>query len=63
MRDFDSYKTRSVKDSLEILERILQRLLDHPDCRYTFRDRATQDELDNWGARNIIVRLKGELDA
>lgn len=61
MRTFDVYKTDSPEDGLEILERILQRLLDHPDCRYTFRDRATQDESDNWWARNIISRLKGDL--
>lgn len=60
MKTFDAYKTATPEDGLAILARVMEQLLDSPDCYYPYKSapRMTEDNADNWHARDTVARLR-----
>lgn len=58
MKTFDNYDTEKPRAGDAILSRILVQLLESPDCKYSFRSKFSEKELDNWNARCIISALR-----
>ena len=58
MKTFEDYQTATTEDGRAILRRILNALLDAPECFYPVRGQgmATGDQLAWWEARNTVVR-------
>ena len=58
MKTFDDYQTATAEDGRAILRRILDALLDAPECFYPVRGQgmATGEQLAWWEARNTVVR-------
>ena len=47
-----------LSDRWALLERVVQALLADADCRYTFRERWTTDQLANWYARRDVLEAQ-----
>jgi hypothetical protein len=58
MKTFKDYQTSDPRDGFDLLGRVLERLLEAKECRYTYRRLPSQDELDNWNARCLVVELR-----
>ena len=58
MKTFEDYQTATAKDGRAILRRILDALLDAPECFYPVRGQgmATGYQLAWWEARNTDIR-------
>jgi hypothetical protein len=61
IRTWESYKTESALEGYDILGRILDSLVDSPDCNYQTRQ-WTKEQYANWEARVLIVGLRFSFD-
>ena len=60
MKTFQDYQTATPEDGQAILSRVLDALLDSPDCFYQTRSASFVDAIHgaNWQARTDVLRLR-----